>query len=89
VSKAADLHSRPIAETQNCPRPPLLKHRTDAETQLTQMLKHGAATQSEIADAETRSCYTVRGRKMLKHGASTQSRVADAETQRNRQNRRC
>jgi hypothetical protein len=53
------------------------------------MLKHGAATQSEAADAETRSCYTVRGRKMLKHGASTQSRVADAETQRNRQNRRC
>jgi hypothetical protein len=46
------------------------------------MLKHGAATQSEVTDAETRSCYTVRGRKMLKHGAVTQSRVADAETQR-------
>jgi hypothetical protein len=48
------------------------------------MLKHGAATQSEIADAETRNYYIVRGRKMLKHRASTQSRVADAETQRNR-----
>jgi hypothetical protein len=46
------------------------------------MLKHGAATQSEATDAETRSFYTVRGHKMLKHGASTQSRAADAETQR-------
>jgi hypothetical protein len=43
------------------------------------MLKQG--TQSEVADAETWSCYIVRGRKMLKHGAITQSRVADAETQ--------
>ena len=58
------------------------------------MLKHGAATQSEVAYAETRSCYTVRGRKcrntellhssrmqMLKHGAVTQFRIANAETQ--------
>jgi hypothetical protein len=45
------------------------------------MLKHGAATQSEVADAETQSCYTVRGRKMLKHRAITQSKVADTETQ--------
>jgi hypothetical protein len=44
------------------------------------MPKHGAATQSEVAYAETRSCYTVRG--LLKHGAVTQFRIADAETQR-------
>jgi hypothetical protein len=46
------------------------------------MLKHVAATQSEVADAETRSCYTVRGCKMLKHGAIIQFRVVDVETQR-------
>ena len=33
-----------------------------------------------VADAETKSCYTVQGR-MLKHRVVTQSRVADAETQ--------
>jgi hypothetical protein len=59
------------------------------------MPKHGAATQSEVAYAETRSCYTVQGRicrntellhssrmQMLKHGAVTQFRIVDAETQR-------
>jgi hypothetical protein len=58
------------------------------------MLKHGVATQSEVAYAETRSCYIVRGRicrntellhssrrQMLKHGAVTQFRITDAETQ--------
>jgi hypothetical protein len=58
------------------------------------MLKHGAATQSEVAYVKTRGCHIVRGRicrntellhssrmQMLKHGAVTQFRIADVETQ--------
>jgi hypothetical protein len=45
------------------------------------MLKHGAATQSKVAYAETRLLHSSR-MQMLKHGAVTQFRSADAETQR-------
>jgi hypothetical protein len=43
------------------------------------MLKHEAATQSEVAYAETQLSSRMQ---MLKHGAVTQFRSADAETQR-------